>query len=433
MSRLALYGGEPVRKTMLPYGHQWVDEDDIQAVVRVLRGEWLTQGPTVEEFERKVAEYCGARYAVAMSSGTAALHAACLAAGIGAGDEAITTPLTFAATANAVVYCGGRPVFADIRPDTLTIDPQEIERRITPRTKAILPVDFAGLPADMDAIMAIARRHGLMVIEDAAHALGARYKGRRVGTLADMTVFSFHPVKHITTGEGGMVVTDHAELYERLRRIRHHGIVRKEAFEPGRNGRRLDQDAQPTGGVGQPSSPRTQAWYYEIPELGHNFRLTDVQAALGISQMGKLDKFLARRRAIAAYYRSALSGLPITPPPEPEGYESAYHIYVVQCGREGFTVDRTLVFNALRAEGIGVQVHYVPVHLHPFYRARFGHRPGDYPNTEAYYERALTLPLFPRMTDADVKDVVTAVHKVFNELAERNSFLDGSAKNVVGV
>lgn len=391
MSTLALYGGEPVRKQMLPYGHQWIDDDDIEAVVRVLRGEWITQGPTVKEFERKVAEYCGARYAVAMANGTAALHAACLAAGIGPGDEAITTPITFAATANAVVYCGGRPVFADVRPDTLTIDPQDIERRITPRTRAILPVDFAGLPADMDAVREIARRHSLVVIEDAAHALGASYKGRRVGTLGDMTVFSFHPVKHITTGEGGMVLTDDERFYERLIRIRHHGIVRD---------------------VAQGSADRS-AWYYQIPELGYNFRLTDFQSALGISQMSKLDSFVERRRSIARSYQQAFADLAaLGLPREPEGYRSSYHIFVIQLVLERLHAGRDVVFDALRAEGIGVNVHYVPVHLHPYYTKRLGYGPGCYPNAEAYFRRALTLPLFPRMTERDVADVVAAVRKV---------------------
>lgn len=393
MTRLALYGGEPVRRHMLPYGHQWVDEADIEAVVRVLRSDRITQGPTVEAFERKVAEYCGARYAVAMSSGTAALHAACLAAGIGPGDEAITTPITFVATANAVVYCGGTPVFADIREDTLTIDPEAIERRITPRTKAVLPVDFAGLPADMDAIVEIARRHGLIVIEDAAHALGARYKGRRVGSLADMTVFSFHPVKPITTGEGGMVLTNDDTLYQRLVRLRHHGMVRH-------------------------ATPRQRgAWYYEIRELGHNFRLSDIQAALGLSQMNKLDGFIARRRQIARRYDEALADMPLARPVEPEGYFSSFHLYTVQLALDRLSAGRDTVFDALRAEGIGVQVHYPPVHLHPYYRERFGHGPGGYPRAEAYFMRALTLPLFPAMTDRDVDDVVAALEKVVTELA----------------
>lgn len=397
MSTLALYGGEPVRHTMLPYGHQWVDEDDVQAVVKALRGEWITQGPTVEAFERKVAEYCGARYAVAMSSGTAALHAACLAAGIGPGDEAITTPITFAATANAVVYCGGRPVFADIRPDTLTIDPADIEQRIKSSTKAILPVDFAGLPADMDAIREIARRHGLVVIEDAAHALGARYKDRPVGTLADMTVFSFHPVKHITTGEGGMVLTDDKGLYERLLRIRHHGIVRDVTQAP----------------------VKRSAWYYEIPDIGYNFRLTDFQSALGISQMRKLDLFIERRRRIAEEYRQAFADLAaLRLPVEPRDYYSSYHIFVIQLELEKLHAGRDLIFDALRAEGIGANVHYVPVHLHPYYRERFGYGRGSYPNAERYSERALTLPLFPAMTEQDVSDVVAAVRKVIQYFAK---------------
>ena len=266
--KLAVQGGTPVRKTMLPYGHQWLDENDLSAVVEALKGDWITQGPTVNEFEQRVADYCGARYAVAVSSGTAALHAACAVAGIAAGDEAITTPLTFVATANAVVYCGGRPVFADIRPDALNIDPTEIEKRITPHTKAILPVDFTGHPADLDAIRDIAEAHHLLVIEDAAHALGAEYKGHKIGGLSDMTILSFHPVKHITTGEGGMILTNSETFYEKLKIFRHHGIVKAPD--------KLTRDEGP--------------WYYEIQDLGYNLRITDFQCALGLSQLSKIGR-----------------------------------------------------------------------------------------------------------------------------------------------
>ncbi len=283
MEQLAIDGGAPIRNTLLPYGHQSIDDADIASVVEVLKGDWITQGARVDEFERKVAEYCGARYAVAVSSGTAALHAACAVAGIAEGDEAITTPITFAATANAVVYCGGKPVFADIREDTLNIDPDEIRKRLSPRTKAILPVDFAGHPADLDEIKAIAEEKGLIIIEDACHALGAEYKGVKIGSLADMTVFSFHPVKHITTGEGGMILTDNHEFYEKLRIYRHHGIVR--------------------------TNPDKGSWYYEIDNPGHNFRITDFQCALGISQLQKLDGFIERRREIAARYNRAFTGM----------------------------------------------------------------------------------------------------------------------------
>jgi len=383
----AIKGGKPVRRNMLPYGHQWIDEEDIIAVVEVLRSDWITQGPTVDEFESKVAVYCGAKYGVAMSSGTAALHAACSVAGISTGDEAITTPITFAATANAVVYCGGRPVFADIRNDTLNIDPREIERRLTPRTKAILPVDFAGHPADLDKIMALAGDRKLTVIEDACHALGAEYRGRKTGSLADMTVFSFHPVKHITTGEGGMVTTNSKEFYERLKIFRQHGIVR---------GTR----------AGQP-------WYYEIPHPGYNFRLTDFQCALGISQLKKLDRFIVRRREIVAKYNVAFAEMKeIITPTEEQYVKAAYHIYVVQLQTEKLKEGRKEVLEALRAENIGVNVHYVPVHLHPFYQREFGYKQGDYPVAERYYGRALTLPLFPLMSNDDADCVVSAVKKI---------------------
>ena len=383
----AIMGGKPVRSSMLPYGHQWIDEEDIAAVVEVLRCDWITQGPKVDEFERKVAGYCGAKYAVAMSSGTAALHAACSVAGIATGNEAITTPITFAATANAVVYCGGRPVFADIREDTLNIDPREIERWITPSTRAILPVDFAGHPADLDEIMTIARVRKLIVIEDACHALGAEYMGRKTGSLADMTVFSFHPVKHITTGEGGMVLTSNEEFYQKLKTFRQHGIVRGTRAE--------------------------QPWYYEIPHPGYNLRLTDFQCALGINQLNKLDHFVARRRAIAAKYNEAFAEMKeIITPTEEEYVKAAYHIYVIQLSTEKLKTGRKDIFEALRAENIGVNVHYLPVHLHPFYQREFGYKRGDYPRAEAYYERTITLPLFPGMSNEDVEDVTRGVQKI---------------------
>ena len=276
MKRLAIEGGVPVRSKFLPYGHQWLDEDDIAAVVEVLKTDWITQGPKVEEFEREVARYCRARYAVAVSSGTAALHAACAVAGISHGDEAITTTITFAATANTITYCGGKPMFADISEDTLNIDPKEILKKLSAKTRTILPVDFTRHPADLDEIAAIAKERGLIVIEDATHAMGAEYKGGKIGSLSDMTIMSFHPVKHITTGEGGMILTNSEEFYKKLKIFRHHGIVRARG--------ELSQDQGP--------------WYYEIGDPGHNFRLTDFQCALGLSQIKKLDGFIQRRREI---------------------------------------------------------------------------------------------------------------------------------------
>ncbi|MBI2287839.1 MAG: UDP-4-amino-4,6-dideoxy-N-acetyl-beta-L-altrosamine transaminase [Chloroflexi bacterium] len=387
MERLAIKGGKPVRNELLPYGHQWIDEEDISAVAEILRTDWITQGPKVDEFEQKLAEYCGAKYGVAVSNGTAALHAACAAAGISWGDEVITTPITFAASANAAVYCGGKPVFADIQEDTWNIDPREIRRRLSPRTRAVLPVDFAGYPASLDEIRAIADEHKLIMIEDACHALGAEYRGRKLGSLADMTVFSFHPVKHITTGEGGMVLTNSQEFYEKLRTFRHHGIVKGNQDEGG--------------------------WYYEIDNPGYNYRITDFQCALGISQLRKLDRFIKRRREIAARYSETFAGMKevITPAAEKD-VRAVYHIYVIQLRTELLRVGRKEVFEALRAENIGVNVHYMPLHLHPFYQRTFGYKKGDYPKAETYYERAITLPIFPRMSDEDVQDVIEAVRKV---------------------
>ncbi len=387
MERLAINGGKPVRSSILPYGRQWIDDEDIASVVEVLKTDWITQGPKVDEFERTIAEYCDAKYAVAVSSGTAALHAACAVAGISKGDEAITTPLTFAATANAVVYCGGKPVFADIREDTLNIDVDEILKKLSPRTKAILPVDFAGYPADLDEIRAIAEEKKLVVIEDACHALGAEYRGREIGSLCDMTILSFHPVKHITTGEGGMILTNNKGFYDKLRIFRHHGITK--------------------------NNPDKGPWYYEIHNPGYNLRLTDFQCALGISQMKKLDRFVTRRREIAARYNQAFAGMKeLVTPIEAEDVKAAYHIYVIQLRTELLKVGRKAIFEALRAEGIGVNVHYMPLHLHPYYQKEFGFREGDYPKAEKYYERAITLPIFPKMSDRDVGDVIEAVHKV---------------------
>lgn len=387
MKRLAIDGGVPVRNTLLPYGHQWIDDEDIASVVEVLKSDWLTQGPKVDEFERKAAEYCGVKYAVAVSSGTAALHAACAIAGVSKGSEVVTTPITFAATANAVTYCGGKPVFADVRHDIPNIDHKEIRRRMSPRTKAIIPVDFAGHPIDLDEIMTMAKERDLVVIEDAAHALGAEYKSKKMGGLADMAVLSFHPVKHITTGEGGMILTDNEEFYDKLRIFRHHGIVKDNVNEA--------------------------PWHYEIYDMGHNFRVTDFQCALGISQLKKLDGFVERRREIAAIYNRAFAEIEEFITPMEEDYVKAvYHLYVIQLRMEMLKVGRKEIFKALRAENIGVNVHYVPVHLHPFYRNRFGYKRGDFPKAERYYDRAITLPIFPRMTNGDVTDVIEAVNKV---------------------
>ncbi|MGZ0087102.1 UDP-4-amino-4,6-dideoxy-N-acetyl-beta-L-altrosamine transaminase [Caldibacillus thermoamylovorans] len=375
------------RESFLSYGQQWITDEDVEAVVTVLKSPFLTQGPKIHEFERKVADYVGAKYAVAFSNGTAALHGACFAAGIGEGDEVITTPITFAATANAVLYCGGKPVFADIDDRTYNIDPKEIRKHITPNTKAIIPVDFTGQPADMDAIMEIANEYGLIVIEDGAHSLGAEYKGRKVGTLAHMTMFSFHPVKPVTTAEGGLIVTDSAEYYEKLKRFRSHGIIKHN----------LSRDEGP--------------WYYEMVDLGYNYRMTDLQAALGLSQMDKLDRFIERRREIADMYNEALKTMDsVILPMQLEGTQSGWHLYVLQLKLDKLKRGRREIFENLRAENIGVHVHYIPVYWHPYYR-KIGYRKGICPKAEHWYEQALTLPIFPKMTDKDVNDVIEAVKR----------------------
>lgn len=371
-------------KKTIPYGHQWIDERDIKEVVKVLKSDWLTQGPKVEEFEKKIAEFCRAKYAIAVSSGTSALELAYLAVGIGPGDEVITTPLTFVATSNMIVCCGARPVFVDIESDTLNINPELIERLVSSRTKAIVIVDFAGHPCDHDEVLKIAKKHNLLMIEDAAHALGSEYRGRRVGGIADMTIFSFHPVKLITSGEGGMVLTNNKNFYEKLKILRHHGIIKR----PGKGG-----------------------FYYEIENPGYNFRITDFQCALGLSQFKKLDKFIKRRREIVENYNQAFENIEeIITPSERDYVKSAWHIYPIQLR----SLDRQKVFAALQKEGLGVQVHYMPLHLHPFYKKQFGYKTGDFPIAEKYYQRAITLPLFPKMTNKNIEDVIRSVKRVIN-------------------
>jgi UDP-4-amino-4,6-dideoxy-N-acetyl-beta-L-altrosamine transaminase len=386
---LALHGGRPVRASVLPYGRQLLEEDDIQAVVGALRASLITTGASVDAFEKRFAESVGARHAVAVSSGTAALHAAVAAAGIGPGDEVVTTPLTFVATSNAVLYAGGAPVFADVRADTLNVDAAALAAKITPRTRALLPVHFAGQPCEMEEIRRLARGRGLPIIADAAHALGAEYRGRRAGVLGDLTIFSFHPVKHVTTGEGGMVVTDDADAAERVRRFRNHGLA-------------SDAAARAASG----------ALYSEMIELGFNYRLTDIQCALGASQLAKLDRFLKRREAIAERYLAALQDVRgLSPARVVPDARHAWHIFPVLLDLERLTTDRATIFQALRAENIGVAFHYVPAYWHPYY-ASLGFRRGLCPVTEGVTERLLTLPIFPAMTDADVDDVLVALDKV---------------------
>lgn len=396
LSALAIDGGTPVRSTLLPYGHQSIDEDDIAAVSNVLRSDWLTTGPKVREFEEAFAGFCGVREAVAVSNGTATLHAAMFALGISRGDEVIVPTMTFAATANAAVFQGGTPVFADSAPDTLLIDPAAVERAITASTKAIIAVDYAGQPADYDALSAIAERHNIPIVADACHALGGKDGDHAVGALANLSTFSFHPVKPMTTGEGGMITTDDLECAKRMRRFRNHGITseHRERHE-------------------------ARSWFYEMEELGYNYRLTDMQCALGISQLRKVPAWNEKRRAIAKKYDAAFAGIPgIHPLRVRKNVTHAYHLYVVRIVRERLRVGRKEIFRALGAENIGVNVHYIPVHLHPFYRKEFGTKPGLCPMAEAAYEDILSLPMFAAMSEKDSDDVIEAVRKVFAAYAK---------------
>ena len=387
---LAIDGGRPVRRNMLPYGRQTIDDRDIQSVVEALRSDWLTTGPKVREFEKAFAAALGAGEAVAVNSGTAALHAAMHALDIGPGDEVIVPALTFAASANCVVYQGGTPVFADVDSRTLAIDPADAKSRITPSTRAIIAVDYAGQPCDYDALRALCEGRGLALVADACHALGATYRGRKVGTLADLTVFSFHPVKHITTGEGGAVVTDSAKLAEKMRRFRNHGVS-SDHRQRAREG----------------------TWVYEMVDLGYNYRISDLQCALGASQLKKLPAIVARRREIARRYDEAFSDVAgLSPLKVAAGVEHAYHLYPVRLDPCRLRADRAAIFSALRQEGIGLNVHYLPVHLHPYYRRRFDLHRGHYPVAEEVYEHILSLPMFHAMSDRDVEDVIAAVRKV---------------------
>lgn len=374
---------------MIPYGKQTIDQDDIQAVVDVLKSDFLTTGPKIAEFEQTVADYVGAKYAVAISNGTSALHAACFAAGIGPGDEVITTPLTFAASANCVLYCGGTPVFADVDPKTYNIDPEDIRRKITDRTKAIIAVHLAGQPCDMDAIHSIAHEYGLIVIEDGAHALGSVYKGKKVGSLSDMTTFSFHPVKPITTGEGGMIVTDNEEFYKKMALFRSHGITRDDSMMTRNDG----------------------PWFYQQFDLGYNYRITDIQCALGCSQMKKLDRFLARRKEIVARYNEAFADCDnIITPYQLSDTESGWHLYIVQVKN----CDRRQVFEAMREKGIGVNVHYIPVYMHPYYQEH-GYENVHCANAEEIYSHIISLPLYPGLTSEQQDYVIDTLKRLCEE------------------
>ncbi len=376
-------------REFIPYGRQNIDRDDIEAVMEALRSSFITQGPRVEEFEARVAEYCGAGYAVAFNSGTSALHAAMFAAGVQNGDEVISSPVTFAATTNSALYLGGRPVFVDMDKTSYCLDVDKMEAAITSQTRVVIPVDYAGYPVAMNRVKDIAGKHNLVVIEDAAHALGAVREGVPVGQQADMTMFSFHPVKHITTGEGGVIVCNDEKYYRQLKLFRSHGIVKdKELWE---------DDHGP--------------WYYEMQELGYNFRITDFQCALGLSQLKKLPAFLQERARIAGIYDELFRDVDaVTVPARPPGQSShAFHLYPVLLNP---SVDRRALFEYLQAHRIGVQIHYIPVHLQPYYRCRFGFKKGDFPVAEDFYAREISLPIFPGLSEAEQQYVI-------------NTFMDG--------
>ncbi len=391
MEELAINGGKPVFDKRIGYGHQYIDEADIQAVVDVLKSDFLTCGPKIEEAEKKLCDITGAKHAVLIANGTAALHAMIFAAGIGPGDEVITTPLTFAASANCALYCGARPVFADINPETYNIDPQSIEEKITDKTKAVVAVDFTGQAVEADKIRAICDKHNLIFIEDAAHSLGTKYNGKLVGSIADMTEFSFHPVKTCTAGEGGAITTNDDELYKRLVLFRTHGITRAQEF--------MDKPAE--GG-----------WYYQQIDLGYNYRMTDMQAALLSSQLDKLEMFGKRRKELVRRYDEAFSAMPeIVVQKEIPESDTVRHLYIIQLNLDMLNCSRREIFEALQAEGVGVNVHYIPVYSFPYYQ-KLGYRMGECPKAEHLYERIISIPLYYSLTDAEQDKVIKAIEKV---------------------
>lgn len=391
MVELAINGGAPVRSTTIGYGRQYIDEADIAAVVETMQSPALTCGPKITELEKKLCEVTGAKYAVVVSNGTAALHIAAMAAGIGPGDEVIVSPITFAASANCVLYCGGTPVFADINPKTYNIDPVSIRARITDKTKAIVAVDFTGQAVELDEIRKICQEYNLILIEDAAHSIGTKYNGQPVGSIADMTTFSFHPVKTVTSGEGGAVTTNDEELYRKLRLYPTHGITRNQQ---------------------EMCNPSDAGWYYEQVELGYNYRMTDIQAALLISQLDKLPAFSARRKEIVAKYNSVFAQMPeLIVQEEIQKSDTTRHLYILRLNTELLNCNRREFFDALRAENIGTQVHYIPVYWHSYYE-KLGYEKGMCPEAEKLYSEILSIPLFYSMTDEDVEDVISAVKKI---------------------
>ena len=391
MEKPAIEGGTPVREQKIYYGHQYIDEADIQAVVDVLRSDYLTCGPKIAELEKKLCELTGAKYAVVCSNGTAGLHIAALAAGVGAGDEVITTPMTFAASANCALYCGAKPVFADINPETYNIDPASVEKCVTDKTKAVVAVDYTGQSAELEPLRKLCREKNLVLIEDGAHVIGTTYQGRKNGSISDMTMFSFHPVKTVTAGEGGAVLTNSEEYYRKLLLYRAHGITRDE--------RLLEHESD-------------GPWYYEQLVLGYNYRMTDMQAALLISQLDKLDLFSRRRKEIVARYNEAFAKLPgIVIQKEIPESDTVRHLYILRLNPELLNCDRRAFFDALWAENICSQVHYLPVYRHSCYE-KLGYEKGLCPNAEAYYETSMSLPLYYGFTDEDVDSVIYAVKKI---------------------
>lgn len=399
MEKLALFGGKPVFDKKIGYGHQYIDESDIEAVVKVMKGDYLTCGPSLEKAEQKLCQLTRAKYAVLVSNGTAALHAACDAANICEGDEVITTPITFTASANCALYCGAKPVFADIDSDTYNISAKSIEKKITNKTKAIVAVDFTGQAADLDAIKNICNKYNLILIEDGAHSIGTKYNGMPVGAFADMTTFSFHPVKTVTAGEGGAILTNSEAFYKRLILFRAHGITRNQAWMNNRS----------EGG-----------WYYEQVGLGMNYRMTDIQAALLSSQLDKLDIFVNRRKEIVKRYDEAFNEMPeIVVQKEISQSDTVRHLYLLQLKLEMLTVGRKEIYEALEAENVGCNVHYIPVYYFPYYQ-KLGYKKGICPNAEHLYERLITIPLYYGMQDEDVEKVISAVKKVLTYYSKRN-------------
>lgn len=398
MEKLAINGGYPVRSGKLFYGRQWIDEDDVQAVAETLRSDFITCGPKVDEMERRLEAYTGAKYAVAVSNGTAALHCACIAAGIGPGDEVITTPITFAASANCVLYCGATPIFADINPETYNIDPASIREKITDKVKAIVAVDFTGQAVENEEIRKICDEYNLIFIEDAAHAIATKYNGKQVGSIADMTCFSFHPVKTITGGEGGAVTTNNEEFYKKLVLAHTHGITHDEEQMEG--------------------APHEGPWYYEEIALGYNYRITDFQAALIVSQMKKLDNFAARRKEIVKKYDKAFSLIPeIFVQKEIPQSDTCRHLYIIRLNLDKLNCTRRQFFDAMSAENVQCQIHYVPVYWFPHYK-HLGYEKGLCPKAEEIYKGIMSIPLYPKMTDQDVEDVIYAVKKVVENYRE---------------